>query len=211
MIHMNLRKEGAWHISFPAGGLTLPASFFKYAAEVLVKDIQGRMNRGVGADNQLMVDNAANTRSAAGYAGQLGKLKKAGTYGGKSFGERTGWKRKRPSVASGWLRDHIKVASVGVNGAVVHVEDAPYPDSEYGATTLMAANFLQVGTKAHVIRPRGQWLLRFPTSRGVAFAKQVNHPGTVPRAFFGISPAYEKQMMKRVEQIISKIIEDGFK
>jgi hypothetical protein len=211
MISVSVKQAGQWKIDFPAGGLALPVSFFKTAAEILVRDIRGRMNRGVGANNQLMVDNAPNTRSAAGFAGQLGKFKKAGKYKGKELGERTGWKRKRPSVASGWLRDHVKIKEVTGKHAIIHIEDAPYPGDKYGTTTLMAANFLQVGTSAHTIAPRGPWLLRFPTTQGIVMAKRVKHPGTVPREFFGISPAFEKHMEKKIEEELNKIIGDVFK
>lgn len=211
MMNMTVKPVGRWHLNIPAGGLDLPQSFYQEAAETLVRDIRGRMNRGVGADNQRMADNAPNTRSAAGYAGHLGKFKKAGKFKGKEFGDRTGWKRKRPSVASGFLRDHVKIKTVGSNHAVVHIEDVPYPGNKYGTTTLMAANFLQSGTKPHIIKPRGNWPLRFPTSDGIVFAAKVDHPGTVPREFFGVSPAFEKKMMKRAEEEIQKIIDGIFK
>jgi len=207
MITLNIKPAGSWALNVPAGGLDLPLKFYQLAADALVADIKSRMNRGVGADNNLMKDNAANTRSAAGFAGLLGKEKRAGTYGGKQMGTRTGWKRKRPSVMTGLLRDSVKVKEVSAGHAVIHVNDIGYPGNKYGTTTLMAANFLQFGTSPHVILPRGPWLLRFPTSKGIAFAKKVNHPGTVPRVFFGISPVVEKKILSLAEAEIKKIIE----
>jgi len=195
-------------LQVPAGGISLPESFFRAAAEAVVKDIQRNMARGVGADGQLLPDNAANTRSAAGFAGLLGKEKKAGKYAGKDFGARTGWKRKRPSVMTGFLRDHVKVASVSADSAVVHIEDVSYPGNKYGTTTLMAANFLQYGTRPHIIEPRGPWMLRFPTTEGIVFARRVHHPGTVPRLFFGISPLASKAVLALAGKTIAKIVGD---
>jgi len=201
MIRLNIDTGRPWNISYPAGGLTLPPSFMQRAAESLVRDIQGRMSRGVGVDNLRMADNAPNTRAAAGFAGQLG---------GARSGGGTGWKRKRPSVASGLLRKNIAVKSVSSTEAVVHVNDTPYPGNNYGTTTLMAANFLQYGTRPHIIKPRGNWLLRFPTTRGMVSAQEVRHPGTVKREFFGISTVYRKHVVKLVEKEIARIIEGIF-
>jgi len=211
MINLNIKPVGSWVINVPAGGLDLPLKFYQLAADALVADIKSRMNRGVGADNQLMKDNAAGTRSGAGFAGLLGKEKKAGNYGGKQMGARTGWKRKRPSVMTGLLRDNVTVKEAVAGRAVVHVNDVRYPGSKYGTTTLMAANFLQFGTSPHVILPRGPWMLKFPTSSGIVMAKKVHHPGTVPRVFFGISPVAEKKVLQLAEAEIKKIIEAMYK
>lgn len=59
------------------------------------------------------------------------------------------------------------------DGAVVYAEAEHAP-------------FIEYGTRAHVIRPKpGRKALRwFPAGGGVAFAREVNHPGTPAMPFF---------------------------
>lgn len=62
---------------------------------------------------------------------------------------------------------------------------------------------VELGTKAHVIRPHGK-VLRFTTGNGVVFARQVNHPGTKGRRMFAQSvPKIEAELVKIVARILA--------
>lgn len=61
---------------------------------------------------------------------------------------------------------------------------------------------VEMGSKAHVIRPRGKFL-RFQSGSGVVYARQVNHPGTKARKMFAQSvPKIQSQLV----QIVSRIL-----
>jgi phage gpG-like protein len=47
------------------------------------------------------------------------------------------------------------------------------------------AIFHQLGTKPYTIRPKRKKLLAFQAAGGLAFAKEVNHPGIPARPFMG--------------------------
>jgi phage gpG-like protein len=50
------------------------------------------------------------------------------------------------------------------------------------------AIFHQLGTKPYTIRPRQKKALYFQTEGGMAFAKEINHPGIPARPFMGFEP-----------------------
>lgn len=64
-----------------------------------------------------------------------------------------------------------------------------HPNSD-GSATVYAdtdyAQFVEEGTRAHVIRPRNGRALRFPVGGGAGFgfARVINHPGSRPHPFF---------------------------
>lgn len=70
------------------------------------------------------------------------------------------------------------------------------------------AVFVELGTRAHVIKPKFRKALRFPTAGGFGFAKRVNHPGT--RARFFLRNAVQKTVPEMVNRIVPDAIELSF-
>lgn len=60
------------------------------------------------------------------------------------------------------------------------VESRPDGATGYVGTNDQIAQFLEYGTKPHIIRARNARALRFEVGSQVVFAKYVNHPGTNP-------------------------------
>lgn len=67
-------------------------------------------------------------------------------------------------------------ASLG-SGAAGHIREQGKGYARVG-TNLFYAEWLEDGTKPHVIRPRNAKTLRFKGRSGIVFAKVVHHPGT---------------------------------
>ena len=69
-----------------------------------------------------------------------------------------------------------------------------------------AAYWAQYGTRAHIIAVRNARFLRFYTKNGWQFKKQVQHPGTPPREWFGPRPGSTKVLGRIVQAWLKRAI-----
>lgn len=99
----------------------------------------------------------------------------------------------------GQLQQSINWHSNGDGSATV------YANADY-------AEWVEKGTRAHVIRPRNRNALRFPVSGGggFGFARVINHPGCQAKPFFFADQAARNQRMTDKTQLIfARIIDSG--
>ena len=103
---------------------------------------------------------------------------------GKSFTPRTGH-----------LQQSIRVDLSNVNeGKAEIVADASY------------AQFVEFGTKPHVIKPKRRQTLRWATEEGYIFAKLVRHPGSKPYPFF--RKAIEEGLEEAKKEFVQAFLEE---
>lgn len=70
------------------------------------------------------------------------------------------------------------------------------------------AEYVEKGTRPHVIRPRYRKALRWPVDGGFAFAKEVHHPGTAATHFLEL--AVEHVVPEFAERLVPQAIELSF-
>lgn len=136
---------------------------------------------------EIDVSKALAALEAISGAGMAGKLSKALTEAAL-FGERTvvGF----TPVRTGALRASVKANRQGPLGWKI---SSPLP---YVVP-------VEMGSKAHVIRPHGK-VLRFQSGGSVVYSRAVRHPGTRPRKMFEQSvPKIESELVNIVARILA--------
>lgn len=103
-------------------------------------------------------------------------------------------KQDMEATTRGWKHDATFHAIADRTGYIIGTDDEVW-------------NWLDQGTRPHVIRPRRARRLRFVTSGRVVWARQVNHPGTKPRAWSKmIKHKYQREMPHRMNEAIGSAI-----
>ena len=119
--------------------------------------------------------------------------------------------RMAAEMAANTAREsHAYVDRSGVLTASISASD---PTGEFSAGTLQAsfgagtgyAVFVELGTKAHVIRPKFRAMLRFPVEGGFVFSRGVRHPGTKPTMF--LHKARDAAFERLKEDIVPSAVE----
>lgn len=92
---------------------------------------------------------------------------------------------------TGNLRRSISQKVFGADKGLVFVNDtAPYGE------------YVEFGTKPHVIRPKNRKMLAFKSNGITIFAKKINHPGSKPYPF--MEPAFQESQ-PQIERIYDAI------
>lgn len=69
----------------------------------------------------------------------------------------------------------------------------------------VASGVHQQGTKPYSIRPKNEkGFLKFDTTSGTVYAKEVRHPGVPKREWFGVSKRAEKKCVKLARKMIKR-------
>lgn len=112
--------------------------------------------------------------------------------------EGTATKREMEKTVTTWTNPpNFETSNISLEGGNARVEVSPSGDAE----AVQHWIWVDEGTRAHIIRPRGPWRLRFQSgyraktkirqiasyvggaTGPVVYAKQVKHPGTRARKF----------------------------
>lgn len=81
-------------------------------------------------------------------------------------------------------------------------------DAVIVGTTDKRAPWHHFGTRAYTIRPRNRTVLRFMTSRGVTFARKVEHPGLPARPLLPSKREAERLAVKSIRAFADKAIRE---
>jgi hypothetical protein len=82
------------------------------------------------------------------------------------------------------------------------------PQVEVG-TELQFSRFHHEGTRPTTIRPRSAKMLRFVTAGGVAFAREVHHPGIPARHLVPSARLGEELAVQVLEAIVAQLGQEG--
>lgn len=133
---------------------------------------------------------------------------------GRDPGTGQAWKKNRPNtVASkgssrinydtGYMRRSL---AKGKAGNIFRLSN----DSVVVGTRVKHAIFAQEGTKAHRIRPKREGgMLRFTTTGGTVFAREVKHPGTPKRRIIGVTKKTLGIVASRQAAHLDKVAKGG--
>ena len=104
-----------------------------------------------------------------------------------------------PGTRSGHLSQSVGWRPEGEMGAVVYVQ-APH------------AEYVEEGTKPHIIRPRRRKALKIPnpSGQGYLIRAKVSHPGTTAQPFFYADlPARRSRMLAAFSEELGNALEAG--
>jgi len=133
----------------------------------------------------------------------------------KQEGRPKKWKPLSPSTVANRRKGSKRILQdTGQLRASCAVESAPgnitrfRKNSLVMGTNLKTAKWHQDGTDPYTITPRHSKYLRFATSSGWRFARQVHHPGLPARPFIMIHDEDEKQMIEEAEKFSVDVMEN---
>jgi len=153
------------------------------AAQSIVKDHDKRLQHGQGIDGRPMAKLKASTihsKRDKGYS-----------------------KPRVPLYATGTMKN-IRIAKKANQSSQEARLTPAKSRKEIGV-------YHQSGIRPHVIKPRQAKML-YPifNSRGEKFgAKKVNHPGTPPREWFGVTKKVEKELLRGMRIKIDRILKNA--
>jgi hypothetical protein len=102
------------------------------------------------------------------------------------------------------VSEHVRTGNLGASGRVI-IPGFLQGELVWSATY---ASYLQEGTKPHVIRPKRKKALRWIVEGVTYFSKKVQHPGTMPVPYAWGYLAFEDNINKVGDFILSKITDN---